>query len=91
MYIRTFSRYCRRFLIVFPLGELAIVAKDMIFDGIGLELKGLALVAAVRYFLLRNCLQPNMQWILRDSKCVLLSHGSGVDEGGIGRRLIASL
>ena len=48
MYIWTFSRYWRRFLIVFPLLGLLIVAKEPIVDGRRPYLTRLALVAAVR-------------------------------------------
>ena len=50
MSIWTFSRYWHRFLIVFPLRGLAIVAKDPIVDGRRPELTRLSLVAAVRCF-----------------------------------------
>ena len=68
-----------------------IVAKEKIVDGRRSELTRLALVSAVRWFLLWNCLQPKMRWILRGSKCVIFSHGAGVYEGGIGRRLLEFL
>ena len=91
MSIWKFWRYCHWFLIVFSLGGLSIVAKEPIFDGRRPELTRLALVAAVRCLWLRNYLQPNMRWRLRDSNCVLFSHGAGVNEGWIGGRLVASL
>ena len=55
------------------------------------EFTRIELVAAVRWFWLRNCLHPNMRWRCRDSNWVQLSHGAGVDDGGIWGRLLASL
>ena len=50
MYIWTLSSYWRRFLLVFFLGGLAMVAKETIVDRIRPEFTKLALVAAVRCF-----------------------------------------
>ena len=55
------------------------------------EFTRLALVAAVRCFLFLNFLQPKMRWIFKDSNWVLFSHGAGVDDGGIGGRLLTYL
>ena len=60
-------------------------------DGSRPEFTKLALVAAVRCFWFLNCLQPNMQCRFKDSNWVLFSHGAGVEDGGIGGRLLASL
>ena len=59
------------------------MAKELMLDGIRPEFTILALVATVRCFLILNCLQPKMWWSFKDSKWVLLSHGAGVDDGGI--------
>ena len=50
MSIWNLSRYWCRFLVVFPLGGLVVMAKDTIVDGRRPELTRLALVAAVRCF-----------------------------------------
>ena len=68
---------------VFPLEGLAIVEKEPIVDGIITEFTKPALVAELRFFLLRKFLQLKMQWRFRDSNCVQLLHGAGVDDGGI--------
>ena len=74
------SRYCYRFLMVFILGRLAMISKEPIVDRKGTEFIRLAFVAAVRCFLLRNCLQPKMWWRFRDSDCVRFSRSAGVDD-----------
>ena len=60
-------------------------------DGSSLDFTKLAFVDAVRYFWFLNYLHPNILWRLNDSNWVLFSHGTGVDYGGIGDRLEASL
>ena len=91
MSIWNFSRYWRRFLMGFPLGGLKMVAKEPMVDGRRPDFTRPALVAAVRCFWLRNCLQPKMQWRFRDSNWIQFSHGAGVYYGGIWGRLLASL
>ena len=91
IYVWKLSRYWRRFLIDFPLVGLAIVAKEPLVDGRRSELTRLALVAVVRFFLLRDYLQPKILWRFSESNCVLFVHGSGIDEGKIGGILVASL
>ena len=91
MSIWNFLRYWCRFLIVFPLVGFLIVAKEPIVDGRRPEFTILALVSVVRFFWLRNCLQPKMRWIFRYSYCFRFLHGSRVDEVGIGGILVASL
>ena len=86
----TLSRYWRCFLIVFPLRVLVIVANKLIVDGRRPQFTRLALVSAVRCFLLRNCLQPKILWIFSDLNCVLFSHGAGVNKVGIGGILVMS-
>ena len=68
-----------------------MIAKEPIVDGIRPVFKRLVLVATVRCFLLQNFLQPKKRCIFRDSNCFQLSHGAGIDDGGIGGRLVASL
>ena len=91
MSIWTLSRYWRHFLMVLPLGLLAMVAKEPIVDRRRPDFIRLALVATVRCFWLRNCLQPKMLWRFRDLNCVRLFHGAGVDDRLIGGRLVASM
>ena len=76
---------------VFPLGGLEMVAKEPMFYGRIPEFTRLALVAAVRCFLFRNYLQPKMRWRFRDLKWVQLLHGVGVNDVGMGGRLLASI
>ena len=78
-------------MIAFPLEGFSIVEKEPIVDGIRPVFKILVLVAMVRCFLLQNFLQPKKRWIFRESNCFRLSHGAGIDDGGIGGRLVASL
>ena len=85
------SRNCLCFFIGFPFAGFAILAKEPMLDGSRPELTKLAFVAAVRCFWFLNCLHPNMRWIFKDSNWVILSHGAGVDDGGIGGRLEESL
>ena len=68
-----------------------MVAKDPMFDRRRPELTIFLLVSAVRLFLLRNWQHPKILYRFSDSNCVIFLHGAGVDEGGIGRRLVASL
>ena len=75
----------------FPLGGLAIVAKEMMVDGSRPEFTRIALVAAVRCFWFLNCPQPKMRCRFKESNWVLFSHGAGVDYGGIGGKLLAYL
>ena len=91
MSILNFSRYWCRFFMGFPLGGLEMAAKEMIFDKRRTEFTRLALVAAARRFWLRNFLQPKMRWRFRDLNFVRILHGVGVDDEGIGGRLVASM
>ena len=75
----------------FPLEGFAIVAKEPILDGSRPDFTKLSLVDAVRCFWFLNCLQPNIRCIFKDSNWVLFSHGKGVNDEGIGGRLLASL
>ena len=75
----------------FTLVGLVMVAKELIVDGRRPEFTRLVLVSTARCFWLRNCLQPKMRWIFRDSKCVQFLHGDGVNDGWIGGILVASL
>ena len=68
-----------------------MVSKELIVDERRPKFTRLALVAVVRCFLLWNCLQPKMRWKFRYSNCVQFLHCAGVDDGGIGGRLVASL
>ena len=86
--IWTLSRYWLSFLMGFPLGGLAMEAKEPIVDGRRPDFTRLALVAAVRCFWLRNFLQSKMRWRFRDSNCVWFSHGAGVDDGRTGGKLV---
>ena len=91
MSIWNLSRNCIHFLIGFPFSGFAIFAKEPMVYGIRPEFTKLAFVAAVRCFWFLNCLHPNILWRFNDSDWVILSHGAGVDDGGIGSRLEASL
>ena len=75
----------------FPLGLLDIVANYVMVEGIIPELMILALVDAVRCFWLRNRQHSKILCGFNDSNCFLFLHGVGVDDGGTGRRLVASL
>ena len=55
---------------VFPLVGFDVVEKEQIFDWRRPEFTRLALVAALRCFLLLNFLQPNMLMRFKDSDCV---------------------
>ena len=89
MSIWNFYRYWRRFLMGFPLVGLVMVEKEPIVDRRRPKFTRLVLVAAVRCFWLRNCLQSKMRWKFRDSNYVWFSHGVGLDDGVIGGRLVA--
>ena len=91
MSIWTFSRYWRWQLMRFPLGVLDILEKEPMVDGKRPEFTIIAFVAAVRLFWLRNFLQPKMRCRFRDLDWVWFLHGYGVDNIGIGGRLIESL
>ena len=91
MYIWNFSWNCLRFLIGLPFARFSIVAKELMVDVSRPEFTKLAFVAAVRCFWFLNGLHPNMRWVIKDLNWVLFSHGAGVDYGGIGGRLKASL
>ena len=78
-------------MIGFPFAGFAIVSKEPMVDGSRPEVTKLAFIVAVRCFWLINGLHPNIMWRLNDSNWVLFSHGAGVDDGGIGGRLEASL
>ena len=78
-------------MIGFTFSGFAIVAKETMVDGSRPEFTKLAFVAAVRCFWFLNCIHPNILWIFSDSNWILFSHGAGVDDGGIGGRLEASL
>ena len=60
-------------------------------DGSRPEFTKLAFVAAVRCFWFLNCLHPKMRCRFKDLNWVIFSHGAGVDNGGIGVMLLASL
>ena len=68
-----------------------IVAKELMVDGSTPDFTKLAFVAAVRCFWFMNFLHTKIRCIFKDSKWVLFSHGAGVNDGGIGGRLLASL
>ena len=91
MSIWTLSRYWLRLFIAFTLGGLAMVVKEPIVDGRIPDLTRLALVAAVRFFWLQNWRHPEILWRFSYSICVLFLHSAGVDEGGTGEILVASL
>ena len=75
----------------FSLGGFTIVAKEPMLDGSIPELTRLEFFDAARFFLFLNLLQPKMRWRFKDSDWVLFSHGAGINDGGIGGRLLASL
>ena len=91
MSIWNLSRNCICFLIGFTFDRFVIVSKEPMVDGSRPEFTKFAFVAAVRCFWFLNSLHPNILWRFNDSNWVLLSHGAGVDNGGIGGRLEASL
>ena len=91
MFIWTFSGNWRRFLMVFPLWGLAILAKESMIEESRTEFTSLELVAAVICFLFLNFIQPKMRWRFKEPNWVLFSHGAGVNDGGIWVRLLSSL
>ena len=75
----------------FPLEGFLIVTKEPMVDVSRPEFTKLALVAAVRCFWFLNFLQPKIRCRFKESNWVLFSHGAGVDDGGLGGRLLESL
>ena len=67
------------------------MAKEPMVDGSRPEFTKLTFVAAVRCFWFLNFLQPKMRCRFKDSNWVIFSHGAGVEDDGIGGRLLASL
>ena len=91
MSIWTLSRYLHHLFLGFTLGGLAIVVTDPMVYMTRPELTRIALVSAVRQFLLRNWQHPKILCRFSDSNCVLFYHGAGFDEGGTDGTLVVTL